>query len=37
MARARDLWLETHEGKTCCKNWSSGIYLRNRLEKVAKN
>ena len=32
LAKARDSWIESHEGKTCAVGNASGIYLQNRLE-----
>ena len=34
LARARDEWFESPEGKNCCIGASSGQYLRNRLERA---
>ena len=31
LAKARDAWLKSKEGKTCCQGQASGQYLRNRL------
>lgn len=32
LAKARDKWLESEEGKRCCEGRTEGQYLRNRLE-----
>lgn len=32
LAKARDAWLESEEGKRCCNGNASGHFLQNRLE-----
>lgn len=32
IAKARDIWLESDEGKRCCDGAPVGLYLRNRIE-----
>jgi len=32
LAKARDDWFDSHQGKQCCAGITSGQYLRNRLE-----
>lgn len=32
MAKARDAWFDSDEGKQCCAGIASGQYLKNRLE-----
>lgn len=34
LAKARDKWLESDEGKKCCEGNTSGQYLQNRLERA---
>jgi len=34
LARARDNWFLSDDGKECCKGQASGIYLKNRLERA---
>jgi hypothetical protein len=34
LAKARDKWLLSEEGKKCCEGQTSGQYLQNRLEKA---
>ena len=34
LAKARDKWLESDDGKECCKGNTSGQYLQNRLKKA---
>ena len=31
LAKARDKWFESDDGKKCCEGQASGQYLRNRL------
>lgn len=31
LAKARDAWLESSEGRICCSGYPGGEYLRNRL------
>lgn len=33
-AKARDEWLESKEGQTCCEGTANDQYLRNRLERA---
>ena len=33
-AKARDKWLESKEGQTCCEGTANGQYLQNRLERA---
>jgi hypothetical protein len=32
LAKARDEWLASDEGKSCCDGWTGGQYLSNRLQ-----
>lgn len=32
LAKARDKWLQSDEGKKCCNGTPTGQYLQNRLE-----
>ena len=32
LAKARDKWLNSEEGKKCCEGTTAGQYLQNRLE-----
>lgn len=34
LAKARDKWLESEEGKKCCEGRPSGQYLQNRWERA---
>ncbi len=34
LAKARDKWLVSDDGKECCGGQPSGIYLKNRLERA---
>lgn len=34
LAKARDKWLLSDNGKECCEGQTSGQYLQNRLEKA---
>lgn len=34
LARARDKWLVSDDGKKCRRGQTSGIYLQNRLERA---
>ena len=34
LAKARDKWLLSDEGKQCCEGQAEGQYLKNRLEKA---
>lgn len=34
LAKARDKWLNSEEGKRCCEGTPTGQYLRNRLERA---
>jgi hypothetical protein len=32
IAQARDVWLDSDEGRRCCEGTATGTYLRNRIE-----
>jgi len=34
LAKARDKWFVSDDGKECCKGQTSGQYLQNRLERA---
>lgn len=34
LAKARDKWLFSNDGRECCKGQTSGQYLHNRLERA---
>ena len=34
LAKARDKWLNSEDGKGCCKGTTAGQYLQNRLERA---
>ncbi len=34
LAKARDKWLVSDDGKECCGGQPSGIYLKNRIERA---
>lgn len=34
LAKARDRWLESEDGKECCRAMAQGQYLRNRIERA---
>lgn len=34
LAKARDEWLNSDEGRKCCEGWASAGYLQNRLERA---
>lgn len=34
LAKARDKWLMSEDGRECCKGKTSGQYLQNRLERA---
>lgn len=34
LAKAKDKWFLSEEGKVCCEGQASGQFLRNRLERA---
>ena len=34
LAKARDKWIASEEGKECCEGKTSGQYLQNRLKRA---
>ncbi|MCK9558183.1 MAG: hypothetical protein M0R50_09115 [Candidatus Cloacimonetes bacterium] len=32
LAKTRDIWLESDEGRRCCEGTPTGVFLRNRIE-----
>lgn len=34
LAKVRDEWLKSKEGKECCEGTTKGQYLQNRLERA---